>query len=348
MRGSSRCLVLVTLIATDAGAAELGILSERTAHEGAVRSLAAAGPLLLSGGEDGAAIVWNGDKEIARLTEILPKASVAKGEATAPHAPGERYDPEVEKDQADAETNKLFAVALTADGKRAVTGGLDMKLRVYELPSGRLLAVLEGHTRPILALAVSPDGTTVASGSSDSEIRLWNLGKLDAAARVLAGDEDWVQAVGFSADGGGLASGSEDGVLKLRNARSGEVVGSWKAGTAGVSALHWLDGTSLVAGDKSGAVSLYDASLRKKLAALGSHSDAVADLDVSADGRLVATASFDGTLRVWDAQKAGIEQARWTLDAAKDAPRSVAFAPDGSLTAGTLSGRLVHLTIPGP
>ena len=37
------------------------------------------------------------------------------------------------------------AVALTPDGKRAVSASHDRTLKIWELDSGRLLSTLEGH-----------------------------------------------------------------------------------------------------------------------------------------------------------------------------------------------------------
>ncbi|MFO0614105.1 MAG: serine/threonine-protein kinase [Polyangiaceae bacterium] len=79
------------------------------------------------------------------------------------------------------------------------------------------------------------------------------------------------------------------------------------------------------------------------------HGDEVWGVDVSADGLRIATASADGTIRLWE-RESGRELARVTLPLRPNGKRarafSVAFAPDGSrLYCGTEGQGLVVATI---
>ena len=56
------------------------------------------------------------------------------------------------------EGHKSPAVAVTPDGRRAVSASGDGTLRVWDLDSGQSLCTLEGHTRSVRAVAVTPDG----------------------------------------------------------------------------------------------------------------------------------------------------------------------------------------------
>ena len=70
-------------------------------------------------------------------------------------------------------TSKVEAVAVSADGARAVTGSGDA--RVWDLASGRCEHVLKGHTDAVAAVAVSADGARAVTGSDDGTVRLWDL-----------------------------------------------------------------------------------------------------------------------------------------------------------------------------
>src|SRR5712671_5043985 len=123
------------------------------------------------------------------------------------------------------------ALAISPDGKLAISGSFDTSairwslernaavevLRFHEgavnavayLPDGRValwrpgepqpVAVLTGHTAPVVALAVSPDGQTLASASWDHTARLWPLA--GGAPRVLEGHAQNVNSVAFAGDG---------------------------------------------------------------------------------------------------------------------------------------------------
>jgi WD40 repeat protein len=66
-------------------------------------------------------------------------------------------------------------VAVTADGRQAVSGSWDQTLRLWDLESGQTLRTLEGHTYWVNAVAVTADGRQAVSGSEDDTLRLWDL-----------------------------------------------------------------------------------------------------------------------------------------------------------------------------
>src|SRR5262249_8427916 len=75
-------------------------------------------------------------------------------------------------------------------------------------------------------------------------------------------------------------------------------------------------------------------------AVLKGHRSWINSITFSTDGRLLATGSSDGTLKLWDASK---WQEQLTFSAGDGEIRSVAFAPDGkTLAAGTRYGKIVR------
>jgi hypothetical protein len=60
-------------------------------------------------------------------------------------------------------TSWVNAVAVTPDGRRAVSGSRDNTLKVWDLESGQELATLQGHTDGVKAVAVTPDGRRAVS-----------------------------------------------------------------------------------------------------------------------------------------------------------------------------------------
>ena len=67
------------------------------------------------------------------------------------------------------------AVALSADGRHALSGGQDGTLRWWELASGTCIRVLRGHTGGVLAVALFADGRHALSGGQDGTLRWWDL-----------------------------------------------------------------------------------------------------------------------------------------------------------------------------
>src|SRR5438132_540886 len=93
-------------------------------------------------------------------------------------------------------------------------GSQDGTVRLWEAPTGGLLAVLQGHTGGVLGVALSADGRFLSSSSQDGTVRLWEVpgGRLLA---TLEGHTGGVRGVALSADGRLLASGGQDGTVRL-------------------------------------------------------------------------------------------------------------------------------------
>lgn len=88
-------------------------------------------------------------------------------------------------------------VAMTDDGTIAVTGcgrrrahvkwfpfqvderrvSLENKIRIWSVPEGRLLQVLEGHKSAVTCLSISKDGKYLISGSDDAVASVWDLNR---------------------------------------------------------------------------------------------------------------------------------------------------------------------------
>jgi WD40 repeat protein len=85
-----------------------------------------------------------------------------------------------------AHSDSVNAVALSPDGRRAVSGSHDTTLKVWDLERGRELRKLEGHSHWVNTVAVSPDGRRAVSGSVDQTLRVWDL-ETGHELRVLEG-----------------------------------------------------------------------------------------------------------------------------------------------------------------
>ena len=73
----------------------------------------------------------------------------------------------------------VWAVAMTPDAARILTGNADGTVHVLDAATGGELRRLTGHASMVIVLAVSPDGRYALSGSMDNTARLWDLANLD-------------------------------------------------------------------------------------------------------------------------------------------------------------------------
>jgi WD40 repeat protein len=108
------------------------------------------------------------------------------------------------------ETNGLFSVALSPDGRVVVLGLFDGRIEWWDAERSYRLAETRWHRQPVGGLDFSPDGGTVASASEDGTVALWDT-RTRRQIAYWRGHFLGLHAVAFSPDGTRLAAGLSGG-----------------------------------------------------------------------------------------------------------------------------------------
>ncbi|MEG4082768.1 WD40 repeat domain-containing protein [Microcoleus sp. POL10_C6] len=72
-------------------------------------------------------------------------------------------------------TDRITVVAITPDGKVAISGSKDQTLMVWDLETQQQRLTLTGHRDEITLVAISDDGKKAVSGAKDKTLKIWNL-----------------------------------------------------------------------------------------------------------------------------------------------------------------------------
>ena len=226
----------------------------------------------------------------------------------------------------------LMAAAVSPDGKLVATASRDGTAKLWDLATG-IPVVTFGGADPLLSIAYSPDGKTVvtANGTAKADggfVRLWeptgpvrHTLKFDSTANHAA----------FSPDGSLVVTCTDKNGAALWNTTSGALVA--KLGDPASSALEAAfspDGT-LVLVRAGKEVRVHASPSGDLVAKLEGHEKNVLDAAFSRSGAMIATASVDGSLRVWEA-RTGKETARLAPESPgygkPQSFHSVAWSPD--------------------
>lgn len=231
------------------------------------------------------------------------------------------------------ESAKSSAATFSADGRTIVVRSHDGIVRTYHAASGVLLSAIDVQpTGKLFATALRPDGKQLAAAGTSGAVSLWAWGA-DPGYRLLDLGPDvreHVLSSGYTPDGERIVVGGGDGTVSLCDAASGERLASFSVPDNAYSSVSNRDGSRIAVTTDQLAFppGEWDPFTGARLADLGGHARKVYNLAVSADGDTMATASYDGTVRLYDTEDARplrtIEVDRTTRISA------VAFHPDGS------------------
>ncbi|XP_076456029.1 LOW QUALITY PROTEIN: WD repeat, SAM and U-box domain-containing protein 1-like [Babylonia areolata] len=250
-------------------------------------------------------------------------------------------------------------------GSVLATCSTDGKLILWDVWSGEIKAQFEHPSKcGIRVCKFSPDSSRIASGSDDDTICVWDIATRQLI-RSFTGLEDSVVALAYSPDGHFLVSGSPNGDLHVWDAEFGH--GRYlslkvDAHDLGVTCCEFsptfgsaCKADSVVAqlllatGGKDHLIKLWTFAaqlgsadvLLKCHAELPGHSDIVMSCAFSPSGEILASGSFDKSLRLWDPLK-GV--ALFSIEACHNRfVTCCAFSMDGSMLATGSMDRTVKI-----
>ncbi len=276
-------------------------------HEGPLLALAwsADGSLLASGGADRIVRIWD-----AQTGQCL--------HALVGHSGG------------------IFDLAFSPDNKLLASAGADSTVRLWEARTGKERHVLRGHILPVYAVAFHPGGQRLASAGGDTVIKVWDCaggaeifslqgheapvgrlqfdapGKRLASCGIIRGTYFWdlqTRAVVDGLDVNGdivftpnLATGilaSPEGRIGIVNVKD-KVVDRGRLGTRRTHALD-MDRTARIAAvsGRNDAIGVIDLRTQRTLVTHRGHVGTARRVLLRLDGRKLASAGDDGTVRIW-------------------------------------------------
>jgi WD40 repeat protein len=243
----------------------------------------------------------------------------------------------------------IAQVAFSRDSKLVVTRGLeDKEPRVWETDSGRNVAVLRGHEGLVLDFQFSPDGRRILTGSLDHTARLWDArtGNCLVVFSTPEGHKAAVNNVAFGRDGQYVVTTSfGERVAWLWETTTGRQLAPLDTtDTGGLEpATFNPNGKSVLITSSSGKVpwlwTWHDNPRQYVGFALKGHQQRVFSARFSPNGKLIVTASLDGTARVWNVDT----QETTALLLHPHAVRDAIFSPDSKFIVTTCADKATRV-----
>jgi WD40 repeat protein len=281
--------LLKTLTSHTANVASTGINFDNQRISTAVFDFSPDSKLLVSGSSEGVIKLWNRD---GKLLKTL-----------AEH------------------TAKVSSVGFSPDGQMFATASDDKTVKLWSR-DGILLTILKGHTGKITCATFSPDSQMIATGSADKTVKLWKSdGTLIAN---LSRHIDAVWTISFSSNGQILASGSADKTVRLWS-KSGAFLNVLSTNGRVQNLKFRSDDQSILSATENNIVDVWklDGTPLETITGLGAVLNT--GISFSPDYETIATANYDGTIRLWNLRNKLLH----TFKEHTSAVWGVEFSPDG-------------------
>ncbi|XP_077370168.1 PWP2 small subunit processome component [Festucalex cinctus] len=236
---------------------------------------------------------------------------------------------------------KIASVALNCSGDWIAFGCSGMgQLLVWEWQSESYVFKQQGHFNNLASLAYSPDGQYIATGGDDGKVKVWNTNSCLCFVTFTEHTSS-VSNVAFTSTGLVVLSASLDGTVRafdLHRYRNFRTFTSPRPAQFSSLAVD-ASGELVSAGAQdSFEIFLWSMQTGRLLEVLGGHEGPVSCLCFSPVQSILASSSWDGTIRLWDMMDSW--QVKETLHLTADA-LSVVYRPDGQeLAVATLNGEI--------
>ncbi|REJ97482.1 MAG: hypothetical protein DWQ34_02180 [Planctomycetota bacterium] len=345
-------------VAADGEAAEansriVAILGDsRLKHWGTVSSLdfSPDGALLASGGHDGAVRIW--DVPSREQVEFIAHADAVEGVAFHPDGTliascdrgGRIVVYNLQKRERLIEFQRDSSVSGLCwinEGETLLSSDTGGAICYWKLDSTDPEKSFRAGAAAVSAIAVDANDRFLATGHRDAAIRLWDLQSGDLI-REFAGDSGAVNSLTFAQDGNSLISAGDDGAVRLWSTATGtqaRVLHQRRRNPLTMAVAADADGELVVFSDYMAAAVVHIDS-GERLLQLTGHRLTVHDVAFSPDGSLIATASRDCAIRLWNAQTGedvtGIESHHSATTSVDVAPNGEALAMMGAETRVTI------------
>ena len=208
-------------------------------------------------------------------------------------------------------TSRSLFVSWSPDNQRLLgVGGHDTSRTVFiwEVEGEQLLTSLQGDTARVSTALWSPTGERIATATYEGDIQIWDANSYEPLPASLPPENNHFYPTDrfiWSPDGQSLAGVSCNQPLRecylwIWNISTDELSTPFQGiSEEGIESLAWSPEGTFIVSASANKVEIWDSQTGKLLGTIDSFGDDVTSVSWSPVDNMFATASLDGTIRIW-------------------------------------------------
>lgn len=199
-------------------------------------------------------------------------------------------------------TSAVNDLIVTADGKTLYSCSSDATVKIWSLSSLSFIRTLRGHSGSVHSIVDWPEQNRLYSASEDGTLRIWDTSS-GQQVKVIRAEIGSLTAVSMDRDRTVLVVGSEAGHLKSYDVKTWSPLKTSRVHNAQLTKILIDNGLIYTASSDRTIKSLSFPSFALVHMITGHNWD-VTEIVLSNDGHVLYSSSTDGTLKIWDVERA--------------------------------------------
>lgn len=198
--------------------------------------------------------------------------------------------------------DSITALALTPDGKLALSSSYDNTVRVWETRSGEEKLVFSGHKFGVTAIALTTDGQLAITASTDGQVKIWKIAD-GQEVRTFSIHEEMVNAIATTPDNKLILVATNKGTIWIWDVKGEQEERAFTVHTESIDSLTIIrDGKMCLSASSKQVLGWMIGDGQETLSFSG-HSLPISKMVVTDDGRRMLSASWDSTIKVWNLEE---------------------------------------------
>ena len=173
-------------------------------------------------------------------------------------------------------------------------------LKVWDILSGKIISVIEGHSELVEDICCMNDGDFIISGGHDATIRFWNFSGAHRSPNSAYHKSD-ITGLTVTPDGKYLISSSCDATLKIWNAETGRHFMTCEGDSQCVMCVtHSIDPKYAFSGTLDGTIKMWNVQIGHNEWSTKDHSNSIECISTTMDGKFLLTGGDSDVINLWD------------------------------------------------